>query len=380
MEDLFDEINNIPEDNGETEDNETAETVKPAETDFSAISDIIEEAEKAKTAAENDSSRENTDDTEQSEISDGIKPAEEESFIKVSENSDSESKRFISKEKLGSIKGKIKDSGLLSSDMLKDMFFGSQNEEKHIKNGDAQPDEEDISGDTDEEEESQPILFDKSRKKRITADPKQDKRIFDFEYIVTPDQAADSYTLFYNEFIKPRNIKFTVLFGAAAAIFLVSALVSPKNYLSWLLLLISLSVIALMWLNSYNARKEAGLSADDVKNDSYKLTFYNSRILIEASELAGDRVYHYSPVMIRFEDIDLKVIDYDNLYVLIFKKDHIYAVPKDAMTEQMSTIFKNHLSNILGDDYREYYSRVAPQTGSSESSKASEEKSETERE
>lgn len=374
MEDLFDKIDNIPEDDGEIEDNVE---IKPAETDFSAISDIIKEAEKAKIAAENGNLPEDTDDNEQSVVSDDTESTEEESFIKVSENSESGSKHLVSKETLSSIKGKIRDSGLLSSDMLKDMFFGSQNDEKNVKDS-AQTDSTEFED--DEEDESQPILFDKSRKKRITADPKQDKKIFDFEYIVTPDQAADGYTLFYNELIKPRNIKFTVLFGVAAAIFLVSALAAPKNYLSWLLLIISLSVIALMWLNSYNARKAAGLSADDVKNDSYKLTFYNSRILIEASELAGDRVYHYSPVMIRFEDIDLKVIDYDNLYVLIFKKDHIYAVPKDAMTEQMSTIFKNHLSNILGDDYREYYSKVAPQRESSERSKDSEKKSETERE
>ena len=90
------------------------------------------------------------------------------------------------------------------------------------------------------------------------------------------------------------------------------------------------------------------------ENDSYKLSFFNSRIVIEESELAGDRIYSYQPVMIRFEDIDLKVIDCGGLYVLIFKKDYIYTVPKSAMNEQMNEVFRRHLSNILGDDYREY--------------------------
>jgi hypothetical protein len=48
-------------------------------------------------------------------------------------------------------------------------------------------------------------------------------------------------------------------------------------------------------------------------------------------------------------------------------------VPKDAMTEQMNSVFKNHLSNILGDDYREYYSK-------STSAPEEEEPAETERE
>ena len=135
---------------------------------------------------------------------------------------------------------------------------------------------------------------------------------------------------------------------------MISGLVYPKSYLNWVLMLICLAVIGITWLNSSSARKEAVYSADAVKNDSYKLSFFNSRIVIEESELAGDRIYSYQPVMIRFEDIDLKVIDCGGLYVLIFKKDYIYTVPKSAMNEQMNEVFRRHLSNILGDDYREY--------------------------
>ena len=100
------------------------------------------------------------------------------------------------------------------------------------------------------------------------------------------------------------------------------------------------------------------MSAEEVKNDSYRLDFYNSRILLKASEFTGDKIYTYPPVMIRFEDIDLKVLDYEEIYVLIFKKSYVYTVPKSAMTEEQNRVFGGLLESILGDDYCEFYSRV----------------------
>lgn len=322
MEDLFDR---------ETEEKEISSEEKDG-GDFSAISDIIEEA---RIAAEEEKRSEETEE----------EPPER--AIEVSENTSGDQREKSNSETLKKLKNKIKDSELLDPKVIKDMFFGTESGGKKTE---QEPEEEE-----EEEEEIPPILFDKSRKKRMTADPKQDKKIFETEYMVTPAEAAEGYELFYNEFVKPKNIKLTVLFGAAAAVLLICAIVSRGGYLNILMLIISLSVIAFMWLSSYNAGRQARLSADDIKNDSYKLSFYNSRILIEASELAGDRVYHYSPVMIRFEDIELKVIDYDSLYVLVLKKNYIYTVPKSSMTDKMNEVFKKHLSNILGDDYREYY-------------------------
>ncbi|MGN0632480.1 MAG: hypothetical protein ACI4JW_01280 [Oscillospiraceae bacterium] len=283
------------------------------------------------------------------------------SRINVTENTavnDNEEKENAVGEKLAvsveKVKNKIKDSRLLDPEMLKDVFFGSQSDaygEKAAEKGDA--DGEGYFG--DEQEKDQPTLFDKSLKKRITVDPSKDKLFFSFDYMVNPEQALDGYMLFYNEFVKKKNIRLTLILGFIFLLSLFFVLMSPDRYFNYPVMLICLLVILIKWSGSNSAKKEAALSADDVKNDSYKLSFYNSRILIEASELSGDRIYNYPPVMIRFEDIDLKVIDYEGLYVLIFRKDYIYTVPKEAMSGQMNEVFKKHLQNILGDDYHEFY-------------------------
>ncbi len=250
------------------------------------------------------------------------------------------------------IADRIKNAEVLKPEVIKDMFFGSKEPEvdhRFVRN----------DGDSFKEgkEYEDPVIFDQNRKKRIAADPNQDKMIFSIEYMLTPDQALDGYMLFYNEFIKKSNIKLTLIMGVLALIFLFAVIVSPKGYLSYMLLLMTLSVIALKWLNSSSAKKEALQSADDVKNDSYQLDFYNSRILLKASELTGDKIYYYPPVMIRFEDIELKVLDYEEFYVLIFKKSYVYTVPKSAMDKEHNGVFRKLLENILGDDYYEYYSR-----------------------
>lgn len=337
---------------GENENSEKAEN-KVSAADFPAISDIIEQTEEQR---EKSGGR-----VPEIQVSAGAGESAEKSE-KAEKSAEAENAEGAGGEKqpqgaLSAIKGKLKSSELLDKAVLKDMFFGTGDKDAGKREVSAEGDEESKEQDDfdylDEEDEVQE-LFDKSRKKRITADPKKDKKIFSIEYMITPEQAADGYELFYREFIKPKNIKFTIGFGIAAAVFLISGLVYPKSCLNWVLMLICLAVIGITWLNSSSARKEAVYSADAVKNDSYKLSFFNSRIVIEESELAGDRIYSYQPVMIRFEDIDLKVIDCGGLYVLIFKKDYIYTVPKSAMNEQMNEVFRRHLSNILGDDYREY--------------------------
>ena len=247
------------------------------------------------------------------------------------EEKSGEKKKVFGKNPLRSVK--------IDTAEIKDMFFGDKVNAKS-------------SQETEEDDEETPV-FGRRKRKPMTADPTKDKLIFSVEYMLTPDQAVEGYTLFYNEFVKKYNIKFTALLGAAAAVFLLLALISSTGYLNYLMMIICLSLIAMKWLNTFSAGKEASESADDVKNDSYKLSFYNSRILIEASQLAGDRIYNYPPVMIRFEDIDLKVIDCDGLYVLIFRKNYIYTVPQSALSERMRGIFKDHLMNILGDDYHE---------------------------
>lgn len=339
-----------------TSDSEASaeETKELEKLDFSPLLGWGKEAVASSPKLPNDSSPEmDNEDFEDEGVDIGKK-----SRINVTENTavnETEEKENAVGEKLAvsveKVKNKIKDSRLLDPEMLKDVFFGSQSEEKAAEKGDA-----DGEGYFDDEQEKdQPTLFDKSLKKRITVDPSKDKLFFSFDYMVNPEQALDGYMLFYNEFVKKKNIKLTLILGFIFLLSLFFVLMSPDRYFNYPVMLICLLVILIRWSGSNSAKKEAALSADDVKNDSYRLSFYNSRILIEASELSGDRIYNYPPVMIRFEDIDLKVIDYEGLYVLIFRKDYIYTVPKEAMSGQMNEVFKKHLQNILGDDYHEFY-------------------------
>jgi hypothetical protein len=133
---------------------------------------------------------------------------------------------------------------------------------------------------------------------------------------------------------------------------------APQGYVSYLLFLIALVLIAFRWINTWSAKREALSAAEDVRNDSYKLSFHNSRILIEASERVDDKIFNYPPVVIRFEDIDLRLLDYDDIYILVFRKDYIYVVPKESMTSRENELFTTHLKNILGDDFYVFEKRI----------------------
>lgn len=249
--------------------------------------------------------------------------------------------------RLGDIADKIKNAEVLQPDVLKDMFFGSRDTSSLADPSDTE---------YDEDEEDQTTLFTKRRP--YTADVKKDKLIFEAEYMLVPDQAAEGYMLFYNEFVKKKNVKITLMFGAVIILLLICALIFPDSFIFYPLIFLCAAIAGIKWLGSMSARKDALASAEGVKNDSYRLSFYNSRIIIKASRLDGDTFYSYPPVMIRFEDIDLKVIDYDTIYVLVFKKDYVYTIPKSSLTDEMNKVFTNHLISILGDDYFEFFTRA----------------------
>ncbi len=243
---------------------------------------------------------------------------------------------------------RIKDSDTLNPDTIRDMFFGDK------------PDAGAVITDADDEQyddiESDQLLF--GKKKHKPADPRGDKMLFRIMYMLAPQQVSDGYMLFYNEFVKKSNIKFTLIMGTLCLVFLIAILMAPQGYISYLLLLIALAMIAFKWINTWSAKREALNAAADVKNDSYKLSFYNSRILIEASEKVDDKIFNYPPVVIRFEDIDLRLLDYDDIYILVFRRDYIYVVPKESMTSRENEVFTTHLKNILGDDFYVFEKRI----------------------
>ncbi len=243
---------------------------------------------------------------------------------------------------------RIKNSDTLNPDTIRDMFFGDK------------PDGEAVVTDTDavqyDDIESDQLLF--GKKKHKPADPRGDKMLFRVMYMLTPEQVSEGYMLFYNEFVKKSNVKFTLIMGTFCLVFLIAILMAPQGYVSYLLLLIALVMIAFRWINTWSAKREALNAAQDVRNDSYKLSFHNSRILIEASEKVDDKIFNYPPVVIRFEDIDLRLLDYDDIYILVFRKDYIYVVPKESMTSRENEVFTTHLKNILGDDFYVFEKRV----------------------
>ena len=243
---------------------------------------------------------------------------------------------------------KIKNAEMFKPDVLKDMFFGSHTQ--------VQTDDTAVYDDDDDDyDEEEPALFDK--RPRYTADVKKDKLIFEAEYALTPEQAAEGYMLYHNEFVRRGNMKLSLLFATLSVLFLISILFSPRTPMLYVMFFLCILIIVVKWLASAGAKKEAVRAAERVRNDSYKLSFFSSRMIIKCSELSGDTLYTYPPVMIRFEDIDLKVIDYDDLYVLIFRGSMVYTIPKSSFSDRMNDVFTAHLMDILGDDYIEFFTR-----------------------
>lgn len=316
--------------------------VSPADTDGSDKTEQKNAALKTdrptSETSENIDVKENTEDSEQSEP-----PAPQISVSVTRQKLDAAA--VTAKRGMRSVGRKIKNSETLKPEVIKDMFFGGSQSESEIRGAD----EKNVFDDNETEEYDDRQLF--GKKKRHDSDPRGNKMFFRIMYMLTPEQVTDGYMLFYNEFVKKRNIRFTLVLSMLSVIFLVTILMIPDSMLSYLLLLVCAAAVVMRWVNSISARRESIAAADGVVNSSYKLSFYNSRIIIESSESDEDVEHSYPPVVIRFEDIDLKLLDYDEIYVLIFRKNYLYVIPKASLDEAQNELFREHLKNILGDDF-----------------------------
>lgn len=319
--------------------------------DISENSDIYENLEGSENY-ENSDKTDNINDTDRSEDTEDQEDEPLKPQISVSVTRQRiDAAAVTAKRGMRTVGRKLKNSETLKPEVIKDMFFGGSHGEPEIH----EAEERAALGEYDENESDQ-LVFGK-RKKRDT-DPRGDRMLFRIMYMLTPEQVTDGYMLFYNEFVRKRNVRFTLALSMLSLVFLVSILMVPDGMLSYLLLFACAAAVVMRWVNSISARHEAIAAADRVVNNSYKLSFYNSRIMIESSENDEDGEHSYPPVVIRFEDIDLKLLDYESIYVLVFRRSYLYVIPKESLDEREDRLFSEHLKNILGDDFYVFEKRA----------------------
>ena len=135
-----------------------------------------------------------------------------------------------------------------------------------------------------------------------------------------------------------------------AVLFIVSIVRNPSGYLNWVLAFICLAIIVLTWYNTRRIRKYLMQALKPLEDDKYVFTLYDDSFKIETLPTEED----FTPVpprIVGFEDISLNVLENDEMFIIILKKETIYVLAKRVMNEQQQETLRKTFSELLDSDY-----------------------------
>ena len=117
-------------------------------------------------------------------------------------------------------------------------------------------------------------------------------------------------------------------------------------------------MIISIWYNQYKSRKNLLAALKEIENDRYDFELYDDHFSIKTiifeeektEENEDDEPVEISPTLLYFNKDSLDAVENKELFIIFYKKQMIYTVPKRCMTENDIKEFHNIFSEKLGDD------------------------------
>ena len=179
--------------------------------------------------------------------------------------------------------------------------------------------------------------------------------VLSFEYDVKNEEEERAFIAFQRKFVYAHNWKITAAFGIVAALFIVSIVRNPSGYLNWVLAFICLAIIVPTWYNTRRIRKYLMQALKPLEDDKYVFTLYDDSFKIETLPTEEEKQEEdFTPVpprIVDFEDISLNVLENDEMFIIILKKETIYVLAKRVMNEQQQETLRKTFSQLLESDY-----------------------------
>lgn len=179
--------------------------------------------------------------------------------------------------------------------------------------------------------------------------------VLSFEYDVKNEEEERAFIAFQRKFVYAHNWKITATFSIVAALFIVSIVRNPSGYLNWVLAFICLAIIVLTWYNTRRIRKYLMQALKPLEDDKYVFTLYDDSFKIETlpteEEKQEENFTPVPPRIVDFEDISLNVLENDEMFIIILKKETIYVLAKRVMNEQQQETLRKTFSQLLESDY-----------------------------
>lgn len=181
------------------------------------------------------------------------------------------------------------------------------------------------------------------------------KPILSFTYDVKNKEEEEAFILFQKKFVYKHNWKITAAFAVLAILFGISVIKNPNGYLNYILCFICVFIIALTWINTRRIRKYLMQALKPLEDDKYEFSLYYDSFKIETIVSDEEKKSEdFEPIparIVNFDDITLNVIENEDMFIIILKKETIYVLSKRVISGEKQKILREQFSRMLDKDF-----------------------------
>ena len=181
----------------------------------------------------------------------------------------------------------------------------------------------------------------------------EDKYILEKEYSISADTFREAYRAYQKKYVYLKNYIFMAIFLVLAADFIYAAFKDNSNYFAYILIVLCLALAFREWYNPRKIRRSLVETVKEMGDPVYKIGVGDSFVDIstvsapdgieeEDSENESDApAEEEAPEPTRIpKDDKMKVLEYDEFFLLIYGKQVFYIIPKEKFSESERDIIR----------------------------------------
>ena len=148
-----------------------------------------------------------------------------------------------------------------------------------------------------------------------------------FEFNVTNEEEGDAFLTFQKKYVYKKNWIKTIGFALLAVGFAVSAWRDPSIAMNYILFGVCVAAIAAIWFNMKKIRSSLLDALKILEDDRYVFSLYDDSFVIETivteEEKNSEDFKPIPPRIVKFNEGEIDIIEKDDMFVVILKKDTI---------------------------------------------------------
>lgn len=164
------------------------------------------------------------------------------------------------------------------------------------------------------------------------------------DYTLKGEEVARGLLRFQKQTIYKKNWIYTVILALIFVCYVVKLVINPKDGLGFFLCILSLAVLAFIWLLPYNHRRKMAKTIDQEENQ-FRMTICEKGLIAGMDETAS---------YIFFENEPVEVFVYPDMLVFSICKEKIFVIPRRCMDDKQWNEAKELLkAGLIEERYTE---------------------------